>query len=60
MLRARQQALYTEDEAKVIRKSHENPHIKKLYEEYLGEPLGEKPHKLLHTHYVDRSGRKTK
>lgn len=60
VLRARQQALYTEDEAKVIRKSHENPHIKKLYEEYLGEPLGEKPHKLLHTHYVDRSGRKTK
>lgn len=47
--------LYAEDEAKVIRKSHENPDIKKLYAEYLGEPNGHRAHELLHTHYVDRS-----
>lgn len=60
IIRARQEATYTEDANKVIRKSHENPHIKKLYEEYLGKPLGEKPHRLLHTHYFNRSGKKTK
>jgi len=37
-----------------IRKSHENPAIRKLYEEFLGEPLGEKSHHLLHTHYKKR------
>lgn len=47
--------LYAEDEAKTIRKSHENPDIKKLYAEYLGEPNGHRAHELLHTHYVDRS-----
>ncbi len=39
------------DQAKFIRKSHENPMIKKLYDEFLGEPLGEKAHELLHTEY---------
>ncbi len=48
----RMQALYEEDEALTIRKSHENPTIKAIYEEYLGEPLGHKSHKLLHTHYT--------
>ena len=38
-----------------IRKSHENPYIKQLYKEYLGEPCGEKAHHLLHTHYFDKS-----
>lgn len=47
--------LYAEDEAKTIRKSHENPDIKKLYAEYLGEPNSHRAHELLHTHYVDRS-----
>ena len=47
--------LYAEDEAKTIRKSHENPDIKKVYAEYLGEPNGHRAHELLHTHYVDRS-----
>lgn len=47
--------LYAEDEAKVLRKSHENPDIKKLYAEYLGEPNGHRAHELLHTHYTDRS-----
>lgn len=38
-----------------LRKSHENPSIKKLYEEYLGKPGGHKAHELLHTSYVERS-----
>ena len=52
---ARAAGLYAEDEAKAIRKSHENPDIKKLYAEFLGEPNGHKAHELLHTHYTDRS-----
>ena len=47
-------AIYEADRDLPIRKSHENPAIKKLYEEFLGEPLGEKSHHLLHTHYNDR------
>ncbi len=50
----RAKAIYDEDRSLPIRKSHENPYIKKLYEEYLGEPCGHKSHKLLHTHYVAR------
>lgn len=50
-------ATYDEDEAMTIRKSHENPAIKKIYEEFLGEPCGHKSHELLHTHYVDRSAK---
>ncbi len=49
------QAIYDEDMSKPIRKSHENPEIIKVYEEYLGEPLGEKSHELLHTHYRKRN-----
>lgn len=54
ILKARAEALYREDEGKVLRKSHENPFIISLYEEYLGKPLGEKAHRLLHTHYFDK------
>nr|NQU89984.1 iron hydrogenase small subunit [Bacteroidota bacterium] len=54
ILKARQKAIYEEDAGKSIRKSHENPFIQKLYEEFLGKPLGEKSHHLLHTHYFDR------
>lgn len=50
----RAKALYSEDEAKTIRKSHENPGIKKLYEEYLGAPGSHKAHEILHTTYVAR------
>lgn len=50
----RAKGLYTLDKNKAIRKSHENPMIVKLYEEYLGEPNGEKAHHLLHTSYVER------
>jgi len=49
------EAIYREDEGLPIRKSHENPAVKALYEEYLGEPLGHKSHKLLHTKYTARS-----
>ena len=54
IIRKRAQAIYREDEGKTRRKSHENPDIIKLYEEYLGKPLGEKSHHLLHTHYFKR------
>ncbi|RXQ97369.1 2Fe-2S iron-sulfur cluster binding domain-containing protein [Ancylomarina salipaludis] len=54
VLKKRAAALYREDEGKAIRKSHENPYIIKLYEEFLGKPCGELSHKLLHTHYFDK------
>ncbi|MBN2806469.1 MAG: iron hydrogenase small subunit [Prolixibacteraceae bacterium] len=55
ILKKRQMAIYNEDEMKTIRKSHENPYILKLYEEFLGKPMSEKAHHLLHTSYFDRS-----
>ncbi len=55
ILKARQKAIYEEDANKPIRKSHENPFIKELYETYLGKPSSELAHELLHTHYFDRS-----
>jgi len=50
----RAKALYNEDSGKTYRKSHENPSIKRLYEEFLGEPGGHKAHELLHTTYQQR------
>ncbi|WP_232381186.1 NADH-dependent [FeFe] hydrogenase, group A6 [Paenibacillus tianjinensis] len=52
---ARAKAIYSEDEAQTIRKSHNNPFIKVLYEEFLGEPNSHLAHELLHTHYTVRS-----
>ncbi|MCX7703315.1 MAG: NADH-dependent [FeFe] hydrogenase, group A6 [Planctomycetota bacterium] len=52
---ARIQAIYKEDEGKKLRKSHENPEIKQIYEEFLKKPLGEKSHHLLHTKYEERN-----
>jgi iron-only hydrogenase group A len=52
--RLRASALYQEDQDLQYRKSHDNPMIKKIYEEFLGEPLGHKSHKLLHTKYTPR------
>ncbi|MDC7126232.1 MAG: NADH-dependent [FeFe] hydrogenase, group A6 [Spirochaetales bacterium] len=49
------EALYRLDKDMELRKSHENPAVKKLYDDFLGCPLGETSHKLLHTHYSDRS-----
>ena len=50
----RMKALYAEDESKAVRKSHENPDVIALYEQYLGEPCGHKSHELLHTTYTKR------
>ena len=50
----RMKAIYNEDESKALRKSHENPSVKKLYEEYLDYPNSHKSHELLHTTYVKR------
>ena len=47
-------ALYQEDANKPLRKSHLNPEIKALYDEYLGAPNSHKAHQLLHTHYTAR------
>lgn len=44
-------AIYEEDAACEIRKSHENPEVKVIYDEFLHEPLGHISHELLHTHY---------
>jgi len=54
ILKARYEAIYREDANKPIRKSHENPYIIKLYEEFLGHPMSEKAHHLLHTHYFEK------
>ncbi len=50
----RAEALYSIDEKSVIRKSHENPTINKIYKEFLGRPGSEKAEELLHTHYTER------
>jgi len=51
ILKARQAAIYQIDKNLPMRKSHDNPEIKALYEKYLGEPCGHRSHELLHTHY---------
>ena len=51
----RAKAIYAEEESLPVRKSHNNDHVTKLYEEFLTDgPCGELSHKLLHTHYVKR------
>ncbi len=52
--KARIAAIYREDEGKKLRKSHDNPQVRQLYADFLGVPLGEISHKLLHTHYHHR------
>jgi NADP-reducing hydrogenase subunit HndD len=47
-------AIYNEDAGKPIRKSHENPAVQELYKEYLGQPLGDRSHEILHTYYTSR------
>jgi NADP-reducing hydrogenase subunit HndD len=54
LLRLRAKSLYDLDTDRTIRRSHQNPDIQKLYDEYLGAPLGHKSHELLHTHYYAR------
>ena len=50
----RAKALYSEDAAMTLRKSHENPVVKDIYDTYLEKPNSHKAHELLHTTYVQR------
>jgi len=50
----RAMGIYEDDRGSTIRCSYQNPHIKALYDEFLGSPLSEKAHELLHTHYHER------
>lgn len=54
IIKQRQLAIYQEDQGKVLRKSHENPYIKQIYDEFLGAPNSHKAHELLHTHYIPK------
>lgn len=47
-------AIYKGDEANTMRKSHDNPVVKEVYENYLGTPNSHKAHEILHTSYVKR------
>ena len=51
----RAKVLYNKDAKQTVRKSHENPSVKRLYEEFLGEPGSHKAHEILHTTYVKRT-----
>jgi iron-only hydrogenase group A len=50
----RMDAIYSEDEHMVLRKSHQNPEVVAIYKEFLDKPNSHKSHELLHTHYVER------
>ena len=50
----RASVLYNDDAKADLRKSHENSAVKKLYDEYFGEPNSHKAHEVLHTHYIKR------
>lgn len=54
ILRKRAAGLYAIDRQKTLRRAHENPDVQRLYKEFIGEPHGEKAHKLLHTSYTKR------
>ncbi|WP_077895132.1 [FeFe] hydrogenase, group A [Clostridium felsineum] len=51
---SRRTSMFEHDKNLPIRKSHENPYVKKIYKEFLGAPLGKKSHHLLHTQYTKR------
>ncbi len=53
-IKARLKALYNIDRDASVRTSHQNKQIQRIYAEYLGKPLSEKSHHLLHTHYHNR------
>jgi NADP-reducing hydrogenase subunit HndD len=53
-LKKRAEALYNLDRSRVIRRSHENPDVQRMYKEFLGRPLSAISHKLLHTHYKQK------
>jgi iron only hydrogenase large subunit-like protein len=52
--RKRMQGIYSEDGHLPLRKSHENPVLKKMYDEYMGDVGGHRAHELLHTTYEER------
>lgn len=52
--RKRVAGIYSDDEKSVVRKSHENPEIIKIYKDFLGEPMSKKSHELLHTKFYER------
>ncbi len=52
--RLRIAGLYQDDRDRTLRSSHENPEVIRLYEKFLGRPLGPKAHQLLHTRYTAR------
>ncbi|MBQ8817279.1 MAG: iron hydrogenase small subunit [Clostridia bacterium] len=52
--KVRAAVLYNDDATSDVRKSHENLAVKKLYDEYFGEPNSHKAHEILHTHYIKR------
>jgi iron-only hydrogenase group A len=54
LIKSRMKSLYNIDKSEPVRASHDNPYIKKLYDEYLEHPLSHKSHKLLHTSYSER------
>ncbi len=54
IIKKRFEGIQAIDDNKAMRKSHDNPYIKELYEKYLGKPLGHKSHELLHTSYFSR------
>ena len=53
-LKKRTAAINAEDASKAVRKSHENPYIKKLYAEHLDKPMSHEAHELLHTKYFKK------
>lgn len=53
----RNEAIYREDAGMALRKSHENPEVIQIYQEFLEKPLGHKSHELLHTKYTDRKSK---
>lgn len=53
--KARIESLYKKDAEMALRKSHENPSIRQVYEEFYGKPLSEMAEKMLHTMYEDKS-----
>jgi iron-only hydrogenase group A len=55
ILRSRALAIYSVDKTEMLRESHQNKSVNRLYDEYLEKPLGKKSHELLHTSYIDRS-----
>jgi NADH-quinone oxidoreductase subunit G/NADP-reducing hydrogenase subunit HndD len=55
--RRRIEAMYNEDRNMPLRQSHKNPAVRVIYDEFLGKPLGERAHHLLHTHYAARNPR---